>query len=78
MFLFRGTADALAVLLGELGRLIRPAEDVVQAWPLPPGADPGRFAVGAVRPVDAVGVVVAGSTRFVARPVRHSTDQPPS
>ncbi len=60
VFLFRGTAADLAALLDDLAALIRPAEDVVQAWPVPPGADPEEYARGAVRVVNPAGVVVAG------------------
>lgn len=74
VFLYRGTDAALAALLDELGQLIRPSEDVIQAWPLPAGADPGRYALGAVRPVDAAAVVAAATTRFVIR----STHDPSS
>ena len=60
VFLFRGSAVALTALLDEIATLIRPAEDVVQAWPVPPGVAVGAFARGAVRPVRPAGVVIAG------------------
>src|SRR5258708_71513 len=46
VFLFRGTAAELTALLDELAGLIRPAEDVVQAWPVPPGIAPEEHARG--------------------------------
>ena len=60
VFLFDGTEAELAALLTTLGELIRPAEDVVQAWPVPPGVAPDTLARGAVRPVRPAGVVVSG------------------
>lgn len=68
VFLFRGERAALAELMEDLRRLIRPDEDVVQAWPVPPGVDAGQYALGAVRPVRPAAVVVASVTRFVTPP----------
>ncbi|OWK41137.1 CRISPR-associated endonuclease Cas2 [Fimbriiglobus ruber] len=69
VFVFRGDDAALAGLMTELRKLVSAEEDVVQAWPVPPGVSPERFALGAVRPVNAPAVVVAGATRFVPRSV---------
>jgi CRISPR-associated protein Cas2 len=60
VFVFRGTEARLRVLLDELGALIRPTEDVVQAWPIPSGVTPEEYARGAVRPIRPVAVVLAG------------------
>ncbi len=69
VFLFHGEQAALAELIEDLRRLIRPDEDVLQAWPVPPGVDPDRYALGAVRPVRPTAVVVTSVTRFIiARP----------
>lgn len=68
VFLFRGEVAALDALVEELRRLIRPEDDVIQAWPVPPGENPERFALGAVRPVNSAAVVVANTTRFVPAP----------
>jgi len=65
VFLFRGDEAALTALLEDLRQLIRPEDDVIQAWPVPQGADPERFALGAVRPVNSAAVVVGSSTHFV-------------
>jgi CRISPR-associated protein Cas2 len=50
VFLFRGTADELTSLLDDLAAIIRPAEDVVQAWPVPRGVAPAEYARGETRP----------------------------
>ena len=69
VFLFRGTDDDLRALLDEIAALIRPAEDVVQAWPVPHGVIPEDYALGAVRPVRPAGVVVgSGRPRFILTP----------
>ncbi len=68
VFLFRGERAALAELIEELRRLIRPDEDVVQAWPVPHGVDADQYALGSVRPVRPAAVVVASLTRFVTPP----------
>ena len=68
VFLFRGTAAELTALLDELAALIRPAEDVVQAWPVPPGVPPEEYARGAVRPVRPAGVVIAGGRPLFVLP----------
>ena len=79
VFLFRGTEAELRALLDELAALIRPAEDVVQAWPVPPGVPPEEYARGAVRPVTPAAVVVAGGQpQFVLpRPEPHSPPEVP-
>ena len=71
VFLFHGEQAALAELVQDLRRLIRPDEDVVQAWPVPPGDPPERYALGAVRPVRPAAVVITGVARFI-------TAQPPN
>ena len=77
VFLFRGTAAEVGALLDELAALIRPAEDVVQAWPVPPGVSPEEYARGAVRPVLAAGVVVAnGRPLFVSSPNPRNPSEP--
>ena len=68
VFTFRGDDTSLAGLMDELRQLIRPSEDVIQAWPIPPGIPPERFALGLVRPVNSTAVVIANTTRFVTRP----------
>lgn len=88
VFLFRGTDADLRALLDELGALIRPAEDVVQAWPVPSGVPPEEYSRGAVRPVNPAAVVVAGGRpQFVLprpeppsprRPRDHHRTQPGS
>jgi CRISPR-associated protein Cas2 len=70
VFVFRGTDAELRSLLDELAALIRPAEDVVQAWPVPSGVQPEVYARGSVRPVCPAGVVIAGGRPlFVSFPV---------
>lgn len=76
VFLFRGTAAEVAALLDELAALIRPAEDVVQAWPVPPGVPPDEYARGAVRPVRPAAVVLGGRPLFVFAPP--PSPEPPS
>jgi CRISPR-associated protein Cas2 len=71
VFLFDGTETELSALLATVGELIRPTEDVVQAWPVPPGVLPAVFAQGAVRHVRPAGVVVSGrQPLFIALPSR--------
>lgn len=50
----------MAALLNDLAAVIRPADDVVRAWPIPPGVSPEEYARGETRPVRSAGVVVAG------------------
>jgi len=46
VFLFRGSADALARLLGRVAPLLDAKVDVVQAWRLAPGQAPEGAALG--------------------------------
>src|SRR5258708_5704896 len=74
VFRFRGTVVQLQALLDELAKLIRPAEDVIQAWPVPPGTPPDAYVLGAVRPVQPAGVILGkGRPLFVAMPIEPET-----
>lgn len=77
VFLFRGDPVAAAGLIDRLREVIRPDEDVIQAWPVPTGLSPEVFAAGLVRPATPAGVVVARSaTRFIPPP--KVNDSPPA
>jgi CRISPR-associated protein Cas2 len=76
VFLFRGTAAQLTALLDELAGLIRPTEDVVQAWPVPPGVCPEEYARGAVRPVRPAVVILAGGHPLFVSPPDPRPDSP--
>lgn len=71
VFLFHGTEEALRTLLDELAALIRPDQDVVQAWPVPPGVSPEEYARGAVTIVRPATVVLCGGRPMLV-------PQPPS
>ncbi len=77
VFVFRGTEARLRELLDELAALIRPAEDVIQAWPVPPGVTPEEYARGAVRPVAPAAVVLGGGRPLFVHPPVPPTDPPP-
>jgi CRISPR-associated protein Cas2 len=82
VFLFRGTATDVVRLLDEVGALIRPAEDVVQAWPVPPGVLPDDLARGAVRIVRPAAVILAAGRTLVVPPLPpaprpHPDETPP-
>lgn len=68
VFLFRGTESQLRALLDEASELIRPTEDVIQAWPVPSGVPPEEFARGFVRPVRVACVVLAGTRPLFVKP----------
>ncbi len=76
VFVFRGTEARLRALLDELAALIRPAEDVIQAWPVPAGVAPEEYARGAVRPVRPVAVVLANGRTLFVLPSVPPTDPP--
>ena len=58
VFLFDGDRDAVSALLDQAAELIRPAEDVVQAWEL---------ARGTPSPVAPAGVVLGGRRPLFVR-----------
>jgi CRISPR-associated endonuclease Cas2 len=66
VFLFRGDRAAVVRLLDEVQPLLKPAEDILQAWPV--AGDPGPELVrGRPRPIYPAGVVLAGrQALFVA------------
>jgi CRISPR-associated endonuclease Cas2 len=65
VFLFRGSRAAAEGLLDEAAALLRPSEDVIQAWPV--GGDPGRpeLVRGSARPARPAAVVLDGVLRAV-------------
>ena len=76
VFLFRGTAADIARLMDELAALIRPAEDVIQAWPVPAGVSPGDLARGTVRVIRPAAVVVTAGRALIV-PSSPSPTRPP-
>lgn len=67
VFLFRGGPTEVAALLDEAARLIEPANDVIQAWPVPGNGTPA-LTRGTPHCVAPLAVVLGGSRALFVAP----------
>jgi len=78
VFWFQGKESSLGALLEQLRLLINVQEDVIQAWPLPPGISPEEFALGIARCINPVAVVLDGHTRLLPQSSESIPDPNPT
>ncbi len=71
VFLARGDAASIAALIDEVRPLLKPAEDVVQAWRLSDNETADGLVAGTPQHIQPAGVVLgAAGTLFVDTPAR--------